>query len=84
MPVLHHLRCLSSSYSHPSSDLEISGNNGKNSSPLEYFTFVSTNKIDAYLSYSKLFKVFVLVCISCSLPLNGTVLLSHFVASDLF
>lgn len=35
---------------HPSSDLEIFGDNDKDSSPLEYFVSVSTNKIAAYVS----------------------------------
>lgn len=35
---------------HPSSDLEIAGDNGKDSSPLEYFTSIPTKKIAACLS----------------------------------
>lgn len=50
VPVVHHLLCLSSTYSRPSSDAEISGDNGNVILPLEYFTSVSSNKIAAYLN----------------------------------
>lgn len=42
-PVVHYPLCLSSTYSHPSSDF-VSGDNDKDSSPLEYFIYVSTKK----------------------------------------